>query len=217
MASIRHKGKWHSTMLPKAKEARERGWSWRQIARYLNVGEEAVRRRLDPVWADRRRAQINANRKPDKRKREERRKTPAVAAPSITTVTVPNRGAHGSTGRPTRSISVAAVETPAEPAPPVLALPVAPAIDIELTGAARAVMDLGRRQCKFPIGDPSEPDFRFCGQPRKSGSPYCPECSQRAYGVQRGTESAEHKMARMAAVRRGKTRAARIRALEGGA
>ena len=38
-------------------------------------------------------------------------------------------------------------------------------------GAAAATMT--RRGCKFPIGDPKSPDFRFCNEMRLVGSPYC--------------------------------------------
>ena len=29
------------------------------------------------------------------------------------------------------------------------------------------------RTCSWPIGDPGEPDFRFCGAPAAIGRPYC--------------------------------------------
>jgi len=36
-------------------------------------------------------------------------------------------------------------------------------------------------QCRFPIGDPREKSFRFCGEPAKAGSSYCPACHAVAY------------------------------------
>lgn len=33
--------------------------------------------------------------------------------------------------------------------------------------------DLTFRCCRWPLGDPQQPDFRFCGEPRRQGSPYC--------------------------------------------
>lgn len=35
--------------------------------------------------------------------------------------------------------------------------------------------------CLWPIGDPREPSFRFCGQQAVPGKPYCPEHVARAY------------------------------------
>ena len=36
--------------------------------------------------------------------------------------------------------------------------------------AAHAVLALAPRDCRWPIGDPAAPDFRFCGQPRHEGA-----------------------------------------------
>jgi hypothetical protein len=33
--------------------------------------------------------------------------------------------------------------------------------------------ELTADKCKWPFGDPRQPDFRFCGCPRTEGSPYC--------------------------------------------
>lgn len=29
------------------------------------------------------------------------------------------------------------------------------------------------RTCQWPVGDPKEPNFHFCGQPVEAGRPYC--------------------------------------------
>jgi len=36
------------------------------------------------------------------------------------------------------------------------------------------VLTVSDRHCRWPIGDPQEADFRFCGHVPKPGSPYCP-------------------------------------------
>ena len=36
------------------------------------------------------------------------------------------------------------------------------------------LLDLKPHHCKWPIGDPKEPDFAYCGVTRRAGSPYCP-------------------------------------------
>ncbi|SDF88190.1 GcrA cell cycle regulator [Limimonas halophila] len=38
-----------------------------------------------------------------------------------------------------------------------------------------------RTGCLWPFGDPSEPDFHFCGAQSLPGKPYCQEHAQRAY------------------------------------
>lgn len=39
----------------------------------------------------------------------------------------------------------------------------------------------GGRSCSWPIGDPGDPDFHFCGAPALEGKPYCEEHCARAY------------------------------------
>jgi GcrA cell cycle regulator len=58
------------------------------------------------------------------------------------------------------------------PAPPVRYVEEAP-------GTA-TVLTLGAHMCKWPIGDPSQDNFTFCGR-RAGDGPYCHEHSQVAY------------------------------------
>lgn len=44
-----------------------------------------------------------------------------------------------------------------------------------------AVTKAGERQCRWPIGDPRSPDFRFCGCPAHEGLPYCIDHARVAY------------------------------------
>ena len=37
------------------------------------------------------------------------------------------------------------------------------------------LMELRSYHCRWPIGDPKEPDFGFCGSPADFGKPYCDE------------------------------------------
>lgn len=48
-------------------------------------------------------------------------------------------------------------------------------------GGGVALIDLTERMCKWPIGDPREADFTFCGRPIRQGTPYCPEHAATAY------------------------------------
>lgn len=41
--------------------------------------------------------------------------------------------------------------------------------------------DLGPRMCRWPIGDPREQEFGFCGDGSMSGLPYCAEHAKAAY------------------------------------
>lgn len=44
-----------------------------------------------------------------------------------------------------------------------------------------ALTDLGPRMCRWPIGDPREKQFGFCGDNCTSGFPYCEEHARVAY------------------------------------
>jgi GcrA cell cycle regulator len=52
-------------------------------------------------------------------------------------------------------------------------------------GAARsegiAMTKAGDRHCRWPIGDPRSPDFRFCGCTAHEGLPYCVDHARIAY------------------------------------
>src|SRR5262245_18279279 len=47
-------------------------------------------------------------------------------------------------------------------------------------GKTMNVLTLSESVCKFPIGDPTDPDFAFCGR-AAVGSPYCSDHARLAY------------------------------------
>jgi GcrA cell cycle regulator len=54
----------------------------------------------------------------------------------------------------------------------------------ELTGAPPGgvgIMDLTNANCHWPIGDPNQTGFHFCGAGALAGLPYCPEHCRIAY------------------------------------
>jgi len=48
-------------------------------------------------------------------------------------------------------------------------------------GHFATVLTINDRMCRWPIGDPSENEFHFCGHKPKSGSPYCEAHARKAY------------------------------------
>lgn len=58
------------------------------------------------------------------------------------------------------------------------------------------VMQLKERHCRWPIGDPQLPGFRFCCGERTAGTPYCRAHADEAY------QTPEQKAARAAARRK---------------
>ena len=51
-------------------------------------------------------------------------------------------------------------------------------------GNHATVLTINDRMCRWPIGDPSENEFHFCGRNPKSGSPYCEAHARKAYQPQ---------------------------------
>jgi GcrA cell cycle regulator len=43
------------------------------------------------------------------------------------------------------------------------------------------IMELRENMCRWPMGDPTSPDFRFCGQKTEAGQPYCSHHCRVAY------------------------------------
>ncbi|GIU67836.1 GcrA family cell cycle regulator [Candidatus Phycosocius spiralis] len=50
-----------------------------------------------------------------------------------------------------------------------------PAVPAQRRGDLIGVLQLGNHMCKWPIGDPGDPDFGFCGVHCSSGAVYCTE------------------------------------------
>lgn len=63
----------------------------------------------------------------------------------------------------------------AEPVP-------APVEELVIPVSERAsILTLKECMCRWPIGDPGEEDFHFCGRPADQGAPYCEFHAQIAY------------------------------------
>jgi GcrA cell cycle regulator len=52
------------------------------------------------------------------------------------------------------------------------------------SGALIGVLDLMPNMCKWPIGDPTDPEFGFCGAKSHASWPYCKEHGEIAYQPQ---------------------------------
>lgn len=61
-------------------------------------------------------------------------------------------------------------------------------------GGGVALIDLTERMCKWPIGDPRDADFTFCGLGVRQGTPYCPQHAAAAYQTssRRGAAAVAH-------------------------
>jgi len=53
--------------------------------------------------------------------------------------------------------------------------------EISLNGVGVSMAELKEKMCRWPIGDPRESEFYFCGHSSMMGLPYCAEHSKIAY------------------------------------
>ncbi|MHC2108392.1 MULTISPECIES: GcrA family cell cycle regulator [unclassified Methylobacterium] len=65
---------------------------------------------------------------------------------------------------------------PVFPTPAPAPEPVALAVSKRVT-----IMDLRESMCRWPLGDPTTPEFRFCGARSITGLPYCTHHAEIAY------------------------------------
>lgn len=56
-----------------------------------------------------------------------------------------------------------------------------PPVHINVKGIK--LVDLKERMCRWPLGDPKDPDFKFCGCTAVPGLPYCADHARMAYQV----------------------------------
>ena len=81
-----------------------------------------------------------------------------------------------------------------EPQPKVeRPVPAAPAVQPAVRRAAPAARRASGKgpNCLWPIGDPGDEDFHFCGAPAVPGKPYCAEHCARAYIVRSSRSESE--------------------------
>jgi GcrA cell cycle regulator len=76
---------------------------------------------------------------------------------------------------------VAVGHRPAPEFPPVAVRPVAGEPVAIPTSQRVTIMDLRESMCRWPLGDPTTPEFRFCGARSITGLPYCTHHAEIAY------------------------------------
>ena len=82
------------------------------------------------------------------------------------------------------AVAVKVVEEPEVEAQP---LP-QPAEVVSITDGM-TLMDLSASTCRWPVGDPSDPAFRFCGARAPNGDTYCRAHSEQAFPSRRSKSS----------------------------
>jgi GcrA cell cycle regulator len=93
----------------------------------------------------------------------------------------PGQPPHPAAGPHTRGNTALAAQPATEAAPLPVYAP-APREDVVVPMSERVtIMELRESMCRWPLGDPTTPEFRFCGARSIVGLPYCPHHSRIAY------------------------------------
>jgi GcrA cell cycle regulator len=89
-------------------------------------------------------------------------------------------GIHGQPLPQTHASSMPAQQARLQtPAPAARETPVAP--PTAKPAAPRVSAHAGSKTCSWPMGDPKQPGFHFCGEPAEIGKPYCHQHCHVAY------------------------------------
>ncbi|MCJ2135153.1 GcrA cell cycle regulator [Methylobacterium sp. J-026] len=100
----------------------------------------------------------------------------AVVVPSAKTVEIETAIAVVETQAPEPVAILSHRPAPEFPAPAPATAPVPLATSQRVT-----IMDLRESMCRWPLGDPTTPEFRFCGGRAITGLPYCTHHAEIAY------------------------------------
>lgn len=121
---------------------------------------------------------------------------PQTARPRKTATRPPSHPmSHAPSIRGNLALSPKAAPTPA----PMIHVSPAPVAEVVIPMSERVtIMELRESMCRWPHGDPTSEDFRFCGAKSPPGTPYCNYHSTIAY-----QPSLERRRERKAAAERG--------------
>ena len=107
--------------------------------------------------------------------------TPRTAAPRKAPTRSPSHPMNGSQSGMTRGANALAPQYAAETEVEAEHKP-APSEDVVIPFSERVtIMDLREFMCRWPMGDPTTPEFRFCGGRSQTGMPYCSYHARIAY------------------------------------
>lgn len=79
------------------------------------------------------------------------------------------------------------------PPPPAQFAEAATAAPPDPSKFACTLLQLNDKTCRWPLGDPQEPDFHFCGVPPREGQPYCDHHCSMAFDGGRHRMSADER------------------------
>lgn len=167
---------WTDERVEKLKELWAEGMSASQIAKSLGgVTRNAVIGKVHRLGLSNRTATPSAGPADETKSAEKPVTKPAKAAPETSQV---EADAKPEPQAPVPQRVAPVIRDASQPRAPGLPTPEEEAAratlaQIEKMARRLDLMELTERTCKWPIGDPTEDNFHFCGLPAVPGKPYC--------------------------------------------
>jgi GcrA cell cycle regulator len=164
---------WTPERIEELKKLWDSGHSASEIGKKLGVSKNAVVGKAH-------RLNLSARPSPIKRGGGGTRRRPAAAQRQA--------AARAATASPLLNTGAATVAEPAGKA--VSQSPFAPPPSRPPMPTRSSRRAMGTQECAWPIGDPGDPDFRFCGEQSVPGKPYCETHCGQAYITKKKDEAA---------------------------
>ncbi len=120
------------------------------------------------------------------------KRPPRLARPKPQHQVRPATATAASAGGTVRSVPAVAGE-PRPPEPVIVSAPIEP--KRLPNGDMVTVLTVKDSMCKWPVGDPADPAFGFCGRSTNDSSPYCTEHAAAAYQPPKKRERKAREMA----------------------
>lgn len=92
----------------------------------------------------------------------------------------PQQSSFGGGVRGNVALAMSSPQTAPRPTPAPRIVPIG-LVETALVCERVTIMELRENMCRWPLGDPSQPEFRFCGGRSSPGDAYCPHHAQLAY------------------------------------
>lgn len=160
---------WTDEMIAELKKLWQEGVTTGEIGKRLNVSKNSIVGKVHRLG-------LSGRPSPIKRKDADANATPAPKAEKKLAAPKPqkNKVEKNNEPKPVKVEVVKETEVEFIPIPPVEKVPSKAGQNVSLT-------DLDNHTCRWPIGDPKDDNFHFCGNKVRIGQTYCDEHAAIAY------------------------------------
>ncbi len=174
---------WTDKMIEDLKKMWKEGLTTGEIGKRLNVSKNSIVGKVHRLGLSGRPSPIKKKEAKPQSAAGSKAKTPAPKAKPQKPVAAPQKAPVSATPKaplktePAKAEKKTPLKTPAEPKQP------APAKGKTIASSAQnlSLTELDNHTCRWPLGDPKDDNFHFCGKKVRVGQTYCDEHAAVAY------------------------------------